>query len=270
MHIIVYLTLTGFHKFLTNPRQRTFLKLALLYGGKERYKKGEISFEGFDFVVPDYLSFLWQYKEIFVDEFYRFQNDDDTPVIYDCGSNVGTSCAFFKKVYPGSSIKAFEADPFISELLKSNIETNKLKDIEVINKAVWINDDGVELKLEGADASSIFTGGNGQNVESVRLKNLLDAESKVDMLKIDIEGAENEVVVDCKDSLSKVKNIFIEYHSYTNSEQKLSEILQVLEENNFRYFVNSPLERRQPLVNRHYKNNAAMDLQLNIFGFRPG
>jgi FkbM family methyltransferase len=270
MHLIVYLTLTGFHKFLTNPRQRTFLKLALLYGSKKRYQKGKISFEGYDFVVPDYLSFLWQYKEIFVDQFYRFQNDDDTPVIYDCGSNAGTSCAFFKKVYPSSSIKAFEADPVITGILKSNIERNELTDIEVINKAVWINDDGVILNLEGADASSIFTAGNGQNVESLRLKDLLDAESKVDMLKIDIEGAEYEVIIDCKDSLSKVKNIFIEYHSYTNSRQKLSELLQVLEQNNFRYFIKSSSDRSQPLINKHYKSNSSLDLQLNIFGYRPG
>ena len=170
MHLIHYLTLTGLHKFITNPKQRTFFKLALLYGGKKRYKMGRISFEGFDFVVPDYLSFLWQYKEIFVDEYYRFLPENDSPVIYDCGSNVGTSCAFFKRVYPNSSIKAFEADPVISDVLKSNIDRNELKDIEVINKAVWINDDGVDLHLEGADSSSIFTEGDVQKVESIRLK----------------------------------------------------------------------------------------------------
>ena len=69
MQLFLNLTLNGLHKFIGNPRQRTFMKLALLYGGKNRYKKGGIRFDGFNFIVADFLSFLYQYKEIFVDEY---------------------------------------------------------------------------------------------------------------------------------------------------------------------------------------------------------
>ncbi len=132
MHIIFNLTLNGLHKFISNPRQRTFMKLALLYGGKNRYERGKIKFDGFNFDVADYMSFLFQYKEIFMDEFYRFQSDNDSPVIYDCGANVGTSCAYFKMIYPNSTIKAFEAEQGIAELLKTSIKNNGLANIEVI------------------------------------------------------------------------------------------------------------------------------------------
>jgi len=209
MHLILNLTLNGLYKFISNSRQRTFMKLALLYGGKNRYEKGKIEFDGFKFEIADYMSFLLQYKEIFADEYYRFQSDDDSPVIYDCGSNVGTSCAYFKMIYPNSTIKAFEAERGIADLLKNNGLTN----IEVIEKAVWIDNNGVELSVEGADGSSVYLGENMQKVKSVRLKELLDSESKIDMLKMDIEGAENDVVLDCGDSLKVVNNIFIEYHS---------------------------------------------------------
>jgi hypothetical protein len=97
------------------------MKLALLYGGKKRYEKGKIKFDGFKFIVADYMSFLFQYKEIFVDEYYRFKSDNNSPVIYDCGSNVGTSCAYFKMIYPNSVIKAFEAEKGITELLKPTL-----------------------------------------------------------------------------------------------------------------------------------------------------
>jgi len=93
------------------------MKLAFLFGEKERYKKGEINFEGFKFIVSDYKPFLWQYKEIFAEEVYKFNSDSKKPVIYDCGSNVGTSCAYFKKIYPFSIIKAFEPDPVIANYL---------------------------------------------------------------------------------------------------------------------------------------------------------
>ncbi|UCH65664.1 MAG: FkbM family methyltransferase, partial [Ignavibacterium sp.] len=189
---------------------------------------------------------------------------------YDCGSNIGMSCIYFKRIYPDAKIKAFEADPNIAKVLKENLVNNGFNDIEIIEKAVWKADGEIEFSSEGADGSTMYSDKPKTKIKSIRLKNLLLNEDEIDMLKIDIEGAENEVIIDCKDSLSKVKNIFIEYHSYTNSKQKFSEILRVLEVNNFRYFVNSPLSRRQPLINRHYKSNAAMDLQLNIFGYRHG
>jgi uncharacterized protein (DUF927 family) len=88
------------------------------------------------------------------------------------------------------------------------------------------------------------------------------------MLKMDIEGAENDVILDCGNSLKKVQNIFIEYHSYMNSQQKLSELLNVLEQNNFRYFIRNDSSRNMPLINKTNKSNPTMDLQLNIFGYR--
>jgi len=86
--------------------------------------------------------------------------------------------------------------------------------------------------------------------------------------KIDIEGAENEVVLDCGDSLKVVDNIFIEYHAYTNSKQNLSELLNVLEQNDFRYFIRNASDRKMPLINKTHNSNPSMDLQLNIFGYR--
>ncbi len=268
MHLFFSLIFSGLHKFIKNPNQRTFLKSALMYGGKERYKKGTVRFNGFKFDVVDYLSFLFQYKDIFVDEYYRFKSESDSPLIYDCGSNIGTSCAYFKMIYPNSRIKAFEADPRISDVLISNIKNNKLTGIDVINKAVWISNDGVELSVEGADGASVYMKDNLKKVESVRLKDLLESESRVDMLKMDIEGGEIDVIPDCGSSLKVIDNLFIEYHSFTNAKQKLSELLKVLEQNNFRYFIKNDYDKRMPLVNKINIDNPNMDLQLNIFAYR--
>ena len=268
MKLFFQLTLSGIYKFFKNPRQRIFFKLALLYGGKQRYKDGKVKFEKFEFHIPDYQSFIWQYKEIFVEEFYKFPCDTSTPLIYDCGSNVGSSCAYFKRLYPNSKIKAFEADPNLVKYLKQNIEKNDLLNIDIIDKAVWIDNNGIELNLEGADGSSIYSSGEKQKIDSIRLKDMLDKETEIDMLKMDIEGAENQVVVDCGESLAKVKNIFIEYHSFIKFPQSLSQILGILEQNNFRYFIRNDAPRNMPFYNKINKGNPSMDLQLNIFGYR--
>lgn len=261
--------LKGIHRFLTNSNERKFFWMSLRYGNRERYKPEKINFLQFKFDVPDALSFIWQFKEIFVEEFYRFKPKSRVPVIFDCGANIGTSCAFFKLIYPQSKIVAFEPNPKITEYLQKNIISNSLENIEVIDKAVWNDDQGIELGMEDADASSIFYVKNKVKVKSVRLKDYLEKEEVVDMLKMDIEGAEIEVLKDCKESLTNVKNIFVEFHSYKNEPQRLSEIIQVLESAGFRCFINQPENRTSPLINHFNKSNPGMDLQLNIFAYRP-
>ena len=256
------------HKFVTNSNERIFFKLSIRYGNYERYKPVDIKFLRFKFSVPDALSFVWQFKEIFVEEYYRFETNTKTTVIFDCGANVGTSCAFFKHIYPQSRIIAFEPNAKITNYLLKNIKNNSLENIEVVEKAVWTTNNEIELGLEDADGSSIYLEKNKTKVESIRLKDYLDKEAVVDMLKMDIEGAEIEVLKDCRQSLNNVKNIFVEFHSYKNGTQKLSELIDVLESAGFRYFVMQPENRTSPLINHLNKSNPGMDLQLNIFAYR--
>ena len=112
------------------------------------------------FQVPDCMSFLFQFQEIFVEGFYQFNTSENQPVILDCGANIGTSCAFFKRQYPSAKITAFEADKKISDILKSNLSTNGFADVEIINKAVWVDDAGIEFASEGSDGASIYGEGS--------------------------------------------------------------------------------------------------------------
>ena len=268
MKVFIEHTAHGFYQFLKNPNYRQFIFYSLIYGSKKRSVSRSIKFNNYKIFVPDTLSFIWQYKEIFADENYKFQTNSLNPVIYDCGANIGVSCLYFSRNFPNSKIKAFEADPNIAKILRENLAENNVKNIEVIDKAVWINNDSIEISLEGADGASIYSKSNVTKVSSLRLKELIEKENKIDMLKMDIEGAEYEVLLDCRNSLSNVENIFIEYHSLANSNQNLSEILSILEKNNFRYFIKPVNDRVSPFVNRTNKSNPAMDLQLNIYAYK--
>lgn len=243
--------------------------LAFWYGNRPRYKTAKIYIGDYTLQVPDTLSFIWQFKEIFADESYKFETDVKKPLIYDCGGNIGSSAIYFKKLYPQCQLKIFEADKDIAETLKQNLHTNRISGAEIIAKAVWKDAEGIELSLEGADGGSIY--GDSTNkikIPSVRLKDLLAQEKQVDMLKMDIEGAEFEVLQDCGEGLQKVRNLFVEYHAYQGHPQRLGEILDILQTNGFRYFIYNPLNRLSPLINRRYKNQSTMDLQLNIHAWR--
>ena len=86
------------------------------------------------------------------------------------------------------------------------------------------------------------------------------------MLKMDIEGAEVDVLLDCQGCISKVKNLFVEYHSWKDQRQRLDEILFLLSRNGFRYFIKPVSDRKHPFLDRG--KEPCIDLQLNIFAYR--
>ncbi|MBN1185524.1 MAG: FkbM family methyltransferase [Bacteroidales bacterium] len=268
MKLFIQITAKNLFKFLTNSNYRKYLRLALFYGDRPRYHQYRIKFSKVKFDVPDCRSFIPQYKDIFVDEDYKFEANSDKPLIYDCGANIGMSVFYFSKLYRGATIKAFEANPLISSILETNIARNNIGNVEVINKAVWIDDNGVDFSMDMADASSIFTNGNKEKIESVRLRDLIAREDKIDLLKMDIEGAETEVIKDCIPVLNKIDKLFIEYHTFNNQPQKLSVILSILEKNGFRYFLENVNDRKCPFINTKSDNNASMDTQFNIYAYR--
>ena len=259
-------SLTPLYRYLTKEKYRTYVNLLTRHGNAKRFTAKEISFNGYKFHVIDVPSFMDHYKSIITEEIYNFKAKTNQPVIYDCGANIGISILYFKMLYPESKIIAFEADPEIAKVLQKNIDTNKLSNVELIDKAVWKDDKGIEFGVEGADAGSIFNEGDKIHIPSVRLRDMLEKVDNIDFLKMDIEGAETEVLRDCKDVLHKADNLFIEYHTFNGMKQELDEVLKIFTDNGFRYFIQTVNYRKHPYINQ--KGHGSMDLQLNIYGYK--
>lgn len=249
-------------KILSKPRTDT-QKLLAQASEFDRFKEHEFVFRGMQLQVTDFISVAWQLKEFFDDGRMNFKPASENPVIYDCGANVGVSILYYKKMFPQSIIKAFEPDPKIFNCLKKNMAKNTVSGVELINKAVWNTNDGVSFGSEGADGGSVFYEGNKTMLPSIRLKELLQKEEKIDLLKIDIEGAELEVLKDCEMELKKVNYLFVEYHSWINNKQQLDELLRILTDKGFRYYIHSIGEvLKQPFVKQEFAGG--MDVQLDI------
>jgi len=217
--------------------------------------------------IPDAASFLFMYREIFEKEIYRFAARHGAPRILDVGANVGLSLIYFKRLYPDARITAFEADPAVFSYLKRNSEAASLGDVTLIDRAAWVSDGQLPFFPEGADAGSITQPASSTRsvlVPSVRLRDYL--QETVDFLKMDIEGAEVDVLHDCGDSLYMVDKLFVEYHSFRSQPQRLHELLAVLHRAEFRVWLDSPVPVSQPFTRR--LDDAAMDAQVNIFASR--
>jgi FkbM family methyltransferase len=220
------------------------------------------------FELVDSKSFLTQYKAIFEQQIYRFESRKETPLIIDGGANVGLSVLYFKRSFPKSRIIAFEADPEIFQVLSKNCAAFQLENVELIPKALWTEETVVKFDRDGADAGRIVAQTNSLEAVDVcacRLKDYLDQE--VDLLKLDLEGSELDVLVDCEDVLANVQKIVVEYHSFRDQPQKLHLLTQILNAAGFRLHVNSGLVSPQPLWWRQVSKS--MDMRLYIYGFRP-
>jgi len=233
---------------------------------KKRYQNQTIILLGSFFDIADSPSFYYSHREIFIDEIYLFQSDKIDPVIIDCGSNYGTSIVYFKDVYPDSNIIGVEADPKIFKILKKNIHQRSFKNVTLINKALSNKKGPIQFFSEGADGGRIHNMDSPKNsykVETITLDELIGGD--VDFLKMDIEGAEIDVLCNTK-NLGKVKQMFIEYHSFEDNEQKLGDLLSFLSKNNFRYYIHTQFCSKRPLLEK--ETQLGMDLQLNIFAKR--
>ena len=232
-----------------------------------RYVGGQTQLLGRTIEFVDACTYLLMYNELFERQLYRFETASTHPLIIDGGANIGVSSIYFKCLYPESKVIAFEADPVIFEVLRRNCSAFGLTEVELVRKALWSGETVVSFQPEGSLAGRICEGERtavGKTVETCRLRDYL--QRPVALLKLDIEGAETEVLRDCADLLTNVEQIFVEHHSFLHRPQDLHIVINLLQQAGFRLFIEPAAPAPQPLVQRNII--CGMDVQLNIFGFR--
>ena len=193
-------------------------------------KHGQVRLLGKRFEYVDGRSLAVMYRELFIDGVNDFCNDDLSPYILDCGANVGVSVLRYKHLFPQAQIVTFEPDKELCSVLRRNLQANNAGDVEVVEAAVWTQDATIKFASGLVEAGHICTAeeekGDIVEVRAVRLADYLDR--KVDFLKLDIEGAELEVLRDCADRLGWVNKAVIEVHHLIDRPDVLAEILALL------------------------------------------
>ena len=149
---------------------------------------------------------------------YKFYSIPFTPkFIVDAGANIGLSTLCFSTAFPEATILAIEPDVNNFNLLQKNIMGNE--NIIAIRKALWfeithlnIFDDGsgfwgLQVKEESENTMNI--------VNTITIPEIFESfhVEEVDILKMDIEGAEKEIFEKGNTEwLEKVKVLIIELH----------------------------------------------------------
>ena len=183
--------------------------------------------------------------EILMDQEYYFDTDQKKPYIIDAGANFGMSSVYFKELYPNAEVLAFEPVPFLHDLASKNVARNKLSDVTVLKKGLAAKPGTATFFMSGdySMAGSLTerrrTFGDEieeLTIETVPLADYLDRE--VDFLKLDIEGAEGEVLMAAGDALANVRQMCVEWHLGANpSDIALDDVLSILTRLGFRYQI---------------------------------
>ena len=202
-----------------------------------------VSLLGFDVRIKYVENFHTLYKNIFYRRLYHFHCDHPDPRVLDCGSHIGLSILYFKHLHPAARVIGFEPDPSVLSLLRENIQRNGLTDAEIVPAAVAKGTDRSVLysdELSGGTLAEYVGDGVDPStpmseVECVRLRDYLDG--PVDFLKMTIEGAETDVLLDCENRLRRIARMVVEYHHLPGRPRTLHKILGVLDRCGFDYLI---------------------------------
>lgn len=148
-------------------------------------------------------------------QFHLPPPDIDPRVILDLGANVGLTMAHFLSLYPNSRVTGLEPDPSTAAIARRNV-SHWGDRAEIIEAAVWSSD----TRLGFASEPGAEWGGHVVDepqapltVQAVSLNTFLSDVEAIDYLKMDIEGAEEEVLTRNTAWASKVGCLKVEVHA---------------------------------------------------------
>jgi FkbM family methyltransferase len=158
-------------------------------------------------------------------EYLEFADLKEGQTVLDIGAYSGvTSIIFAQLIGPTGHVYAFEPDETNYECAKINLEMAAkvmgVRNITLLKKAVWSHGDGLLFSTEGSMGSSaveITGGGRGkeQKVDTITIEQFCRQQNltHVDFIKIDIEGAELQVLTSSAPTLKSLNvKLIIEPH----------------------------------------------------------
>lgn len=153
---------------------------------------------------------------------YEIPGLGDVRTIIDAGANIGLATAFFAERFPAAHIIALEPEQSNFDLLRRNVANRP--NVTCLKKALWSESGTVTVVDPGQGHWAFRTCGATAprksrervvgTVECVTVADLMRtyAVDRIDLLKIDIEGAEKEVFESSAPWIDRVDVIAIELH----------------------------------------------------------
>lgn len=162
------------------------------------------------------------YRQVFVDEEYAFEPTHTPRSIIDAGANIGLASLYFANRFPNASIISVEPEEHNYRLLEKNVSA--YPQIKTVQAAVWRDNEEISVVDPGlgewgyqtAAGAGLLASRPRHAVQGLTIDRLMADHGIefVDILKIDIEGAEKEVFEDPSLWINRVGILIIELHEH--------------------------------------------------------
>jgi FkbM family methyltransferase len=188
---------------------------------------GKICLDGNVFKYQDLHKFYSEAVRLFQQGCYNFTGTSDAPVIVDCGAYVGLTTLYYAQKFPEASIHSFEGDPIRARMAQDNLNSSGAFNARVYGNAVWIEEGHVPFEASGAGS-----GAGPIEVAAIRLKTFIGTNS-IDLLRLNIKGAEIPVLKDCAPLLPQMGMVIIELQSPSEGDTSFDELSSLFREHDF-------------------------------------
>lgn len=161
-------------------------------------------------------------KVTFSEHTYYTEKISESPILLDLGSCRGAFSEHFRNSFPNSTI-------IIVEPSKINFSQIKIEGERIIKHHAALSSISGntilfhEDPLSDQNGSVLFNYFKGipYEVETISLKDLAEKYNKIDLVKMDIEGAEWECLMNVdEETLSRIQQITVEFHDFIDPSLK--------------------------------------------------
>ncbi|MEO9070113.1 MAG: FkbM family methyltransferase [Ginsengibacter sp.] len=168
------------------------------------------------------------FTQIFINREYDVTENREIKTIIDCGANIGLASLFFLSKFPGARIVAIEPEENNFQMLIKNLSS--YKNVTCIKKGIWDKKANLEIVDNGwGNAGFVIKESpivSSSTIEAISISMIMEEFEldEIDILKMDIEGSEEQVFSSNPEWIKKVSLILCEIHE--NLKPGLSEKIE--------------------------------------------
>lgn len=182
--------------------------------------------------LPDDCGTAIAFKDIFISDVYGLETLPHPPAtVIDIGSHAGLFSLATRLYFPDATIHAYEPNPALWRHLDIHA---KIGSFTFFQEAVGRMDGKAVLRHPGDSVFTQCVRSDGGETEVTAMAKAIDriaGDKKLDLLKLDCEGAEWEILAD-EATMSRVRWLTLEYHLV--GEHGLNEMFNLLKQAGFK------------------------------------
>lgn len=150
------------------------------------------------------------------------------PVVLDLGANIGAFALFVFSLAPRAQVHSFEPAIATYGLLARNAAANPAVCWHTYRSAAWSHDGTVSFATRGSSTAGRITTEGDEIVPALSLTSIVErCGGRIDVAKIDVEGAEEALLADGAKYLSAIETLVVELHPERCDVARVVEALRV-------------------------------------------